>query len=111
MDVLLAQLHIEWRPVITLPGNCVSVGETMCAGDVFDYEVGLSSVSSASAAPDLHGYTSTNQHAHIIFRHLDVLIGQEFWIHIKSTSKAEVEGIQVVIIIVCFYTRYLFVQP
>ena len=67
----------------------------MCAGDVFDYEVGLSSMSSGSAAPDLSGYTSTKQHPHIIFRQLDVLIGQEFWIHIKSISKAEVEGIQV----------------
>ena len=67
----------------------------MCAGDVFDYEVGLSSVPSASAAPDLHGYTSTKHHAHTVFRHLDVLIGQVFWIHIKSISKAEVEGIQV----------------
>ena len=77
-------------------------------GGVHDYELGLSSTA-GSPAPDILAFRSTKQHSHIHLPHADVPDGTEFYIMIKTTSKAKVEGIQVTNTIKTGYTIYIFI--
>jgi hypothetical protein len=63
-------------------------------GSVHDYEVGFSTTK-GSSAPDLMAFRSTKQHPHLHVSHTDVPDGAEFYVIIKTISKANVEGIQV----------------
>ncbi|XP_078334035.1 uncharacterized protein LOC111124258 [Crassostrea virginica] len=75
-----SMLYVSWVPVDIV-------------GGVHDYELGLSSTA-GSPAPDILAFRSTKQHPHIHLPHADVPDGTEFYIMIKTTSKANVEGIQ-----------------
>lgn len=77
-----SRLLIEWTAVSTI-------------GGVFDYEFGLTSTAGGSAAPDILAYVSTKQNPHIILHHANVPTGTEFFIAVKTISKAEIENIQV----------------
>lgn len=72
---------MSWKPAID-------------ANLIHDYEVGLSSTAS-SIAPDIVSFRTTKQHTHFRLNHPDVPDGKEFYIIIKSISKAGVEGLQV----------------
>ena len=74
------QVNITWMPD---------------AGYVHDYKVGLASTAN-SPAPDIVAFTSTKQHPHIRIHYPDVPEGTEFHIIIKSISRSNVEGIQVI---------------
>jgi hypothetical protein len=63
-------------------------------GSVHDYEVGFSTTK-GSSAPDLMAFRSTKQHPHLHVFHTDVPDGAEFYVIIKTISKANVEGLQV----------------
>lgn len=63
-------------------------------GSVHDYEVGFSSTP-GSPAPDIMAFKSTKQHPHLNILHTDIPDGTEFYVIIKTISKANVEGIQV----------------
>ena len=62
---------------------------------VHDYEVGFSSTSNSSA-PDIMAFRSTKQHQRLHIMHSDLPEGTPFYIVIKTISKANVEGIQVI---------------
>nr|XP_034301655.1 uncharacterized protein LOC105322112 [Crassostrea gigas] len=62
-------------------------------GSVHDYEVGFSSTP-GSPAPDIMAFRSTKQHPHLNILHTDIPDGTEFYVIIKTISKANVEGIQ-----------------
>ena len=61
---------------------------------IYDYEIGLSSTKN-SLVPDLVPYRSTKHHQHFRLNNPDLTEGTMFYVAIKTTSKANVEGIQV----------------
>ncbi|XP_071123173.1 uncharacterized protein [Mytilus edulis] len=74
-----SMMEISWIPVLV-------------PGQIYDYEVGLSSTS-GSSAPDLLAFQSTKQHAHYLIRHSNIPDGTRFFIVIKTISKSNKEGI------------------
>lgn len=72
-------MEISWIPVLV-------------PGQIYDYEVGLSSTS-GSSAPDLLAFQSTKQHAHYLIMHSNIPDGTRFFIVIKTISKSNKEGI------------------
>ncbi|XP_076113981.1 uncharacterized protein LOC143082265 [Mytilus galloprovincialis] len=74
------QFKMSWNPAID-------------ANLIHDYEVGLSSTEN-SIAPDIVSFRTTKHHTHFRLNHPDVPDGKEFYIIIKSISKAGVEGLQ-----------------
>jgi hypothetical protein len=61
---------------------------------IYDYEIGLSSTKN-SLVPDLVSFRSTKHHQHFHLNNSDLTEGTLFYVVIKTTSKANVEGIQV----------------
>lgn len=61
---------------------------------VHDYHIGLSSTKN-NPAPDILPFRSTKHHRHFRLNYPDLTEGTLFYIIIKSTSKANVDGIQV----------------
>ena len=61
---------------------------------IYDYEIGLSSTKN-SLVPDLVSFRSTKHHQHFHLNNPDLTEGTLFYVVIKTTSKANVEGIQV----------------
>ena len=61
---------------------------------IYDYEIGLSSTKD-SLVPDLVPFRSTKHHQHFRLNNPDLTEGTLFYVVIKTTSKANVEGIQV----------------
>ena len=60
---------------------------------IYDYEIGLSSTKN-SLVPDLVSFRSA-KHQHFHLNNTDLTEGTLFYVVIKTTSKANVEGIQV----------------
>ncbi|VDI18543.1 Hypothetical predicted protein, partial [Mytilus galloprovincialis] len=75
-----SQLKMSWRS---------DIGDAL----MHDYEIGLSSTASSSA-PDIVPFRSTKHHFRFRLNHPDVPDGKEFFVIIKSISKAAVEGLQ-----------------
>jgi len=61
---------------------------------VYDYAIGLSSTKN-SPAPDIVPFKTTKHHEHFRLNNPDLQEGRIFYIVIKTTSKADVIGIQV----------------
>ncbi|XP_055997828.1 uncharacterized protein LOC125647098 [Ostrea edulis] len=75
-----SMLFLSWLPVDN-------------PGSVYDYEVGFSSTK-GSPAPEIMAFRSTKQHPHLHVFHTDIPDGAEFYLIIKTISKANVEAIQ-----------------